>query len=412
MESGNTLGIGSFGTCADSNVHSSTFRQDQFMNPGPAPRPPTDRPRLNLTPSANIPGNMSQLSLQSPSVRTLASASNTSIHSPLLSRTMSYEANGGLMVIKEGNIKYKEESFTGFIWKTKYAILRPNQLDFAKTYDSKVQTTIALKDVTNVQRHDLIPLCIQIVRAANAAAYAGVSVREQPQKNIFLQFKSDDELYEWQDSIYNRCPSISGVSAPTNFSHQVHVGFDPTNGNFVGLPHEWEKLLNASAITKDDYKKNPQAVIEVLEFYSDINKRAENPEEYPSLTPTPGPSSSSQNLQLGHGGGGTSIAPPRPPPPTVAQRQNSYQYQPGGYRSDSPARSQASTPVHPAMRKASGSDSRYDPYSSASSQDTGNGKMAMDGGMRAAMEEEARRVKQQQQDRERERERERERVLL
>jgi len=65
---------------------------------------------------------------------------------------------------------------------------------------------------------------------------------------------------------------MGGVSNPTNFTHKVHVGFDPVSGGFTGLPDEWEKLLTASAITREDYAKNPQAVIEVLEFYSDRQK--------------------------------------------------------------------------------------------------------------------------------------------
>ncbi len=70
------------------------------------------------------------------------------------------------------------------------------------------------------------------------------------------------------------------MSNPTNFSHAVHVGFDSQTGEFVGLPPEWSKLLNSSAITKEDYERNPQAVFEVLDFYSDLTKRAENPNQY------------------------------------------------------------------------------------------------------------------------------------
>lgn len=64
-----------------------------------------------------------------------------------------------------------------------------------------------------------------------------------------------------------------GVSNPTNFVHQVHVGFDPVSGAFTGLPEQWTRLLTSSAITKEDYAKNPQAVLDVLEFYTDIQKR-------------------------------------------------------------------------------------------------------------------------------------------
>ena len=74
------------------------------------------------------------------------------------------------------------------------------------------------------------------------------------------------------DDIYSRSP-LMGVSNPTNFVHQVHVGFDPVSGAFTGLPDQWTRLLTSSAITKEDYAKNPQAVLDVLEFYTDIQKR-------------------------------------------------------------------------------------------------------------------------------------------
>lgn len=41
------------------------------------------------------------------------------------------------------------------------------------------------------------------------------------------------------------------------------------------MPETWAKLLTGSAITKEDYANNPQAVLEVLEFYTDQTKRNE-----------------------------------------------------------------------------------------------------------------------------------------
>lgn len=40
-----------------------------------------------------------------------------------------------------------------------------------------------------------------------------------------------------------------------------------------GLPDQWTKLLTQSHITKEDQARNPQAVLDVLEFYTDIQKR-------------------------------------------------------------------------------------------------------------------------------------------
>lgn len=305
------------------------------MNPGPAPRPPTDRPRLNLTPntSQNLPGNMAGMSLQSP-----AYSSNGSTTS--LIRTQSEKSlASSSSIVKEGIVKVKDEGLFK-IWQDRWLVLREFELAFFKSPNtSKVTNTIQLRDVLGVERSDTQPLSFEITRALNASKGSSPP-RDGPTKIITCRVETDDEVYSWIDSIYQRCPSMGGVSNPTNFTHRVHVGFDPTSGAFVGLPVEWEKLLTASALTKDDYAKNPKAVLEVLEFYTEkLVKRSEDPQSYPSLTPTP-PVSSGMEKQLGYGGGGSSIAPPRPGPPGQFQRKDSYNVS----RQNTPPQSGYSTP--------------------------------------------------------------------
>lgn len=361
----------------------------QFMNPGPAPRPPTDRPRLNLMPSTvGVPGNMSQLSLHSsaPAGRSMSDLSQTSSFSRSTT-SVNNEGFGGVAILKEGPARCKD----GLLWKQRYLVLRAFQLDFQKSQDGKVSTSIQLKDVTNVSRSENTRLSFEITRVANAGINLGASplaIRELPQKTIICQLETDDDIYEWIDAIYSRCPGMGGVSNPTNFSHRVHVGFDPVNGSFVGLPTEWERLLTASAITKEDYKKHPQAVIEVLEFYHDITKRQENPDVYPSLTPTP-PVTNKQNMQLGHGGGGTAIAPPRPPPPSGSNPMGVYGQMQRSPQENLPI-SRTGTP-NP-QRNFSGNERAIEQ----------NNKVGMDQDMRHAMEEEARKIKAAKEQRERE----------
>lgn len=370
------------------------------MNPGPAPRPPTDRPRLNLMPSTtNVPGNMSTSSLQSPSVRSTVTYTGTELLAPPLSRSTTLSdgfGSGGVAVIKEGYAKVKD----GILWKNRYLVLRAFQLDFQKSHDGKVSASIQLKDVTSVSRSESTPLSFEITRVANASTSPpGLSMasRDVPQKMTICQLKSDDEIYDWIDVIYNRCPGMGGVSNPTNFSHRVHVGFDPVNGSFVGLPTEWERLLTASAITKEDYQKHPQAVIEVLEFYSDITKRNEHPDVFPSLTPTP-PVTQTMNKQLGHGGGGTAIAPPRPAPPSGIGSQPGFAQQAQRMIHDGPSRSHNGTPVA-GQRSFPGSERPAE---------SGQSKMGMDQDMRRVMEEEARKAKAAKEQRDRDRAREKE----
>jgi protein-serine/threonine kinase len=296
------------------------YSNNQFMNPGPAPRPPTDRPRLNLTPNTNMPGSMANM-VGSPITRTATSTYTGSTISLPLARERSNQTDGmgGVAVIKEGWAQVKESRNFIQPWKQKYLILRKEHLDFHKTEGGKVSYTLYLKDVVNVGRVEAAGTIFEIKRHANGSSNSPGD-DDGSIRTLNIRVKSDDDLYDWIDLLYGRCPTMGGVSNPTNFSHAVHVGFDPQTGQFVGLPPEWSKLLNSSAITKEDYERNPQAVFEVLDFYSDLTKRAENPQQYPSLTPTPPPSSQG-NKQLGYGASGASVALPRPMPP---QQKSSY----------------------------------------------------------------------------------------
>jgi hypothetical protein len=305
------------------------YSRDQFMNPGPAPRPP---PRLGLTPNTSntLPGNMAGLSLQSPA---FGNGSQMS-----LIRTQTEKSTSSTATVKEGMVKIKDEGlFKAFAWSDRWLVLREFELNFFKSANaSKVSNSIQLRDILGVERSDTQPLSFEITRALNPSKGSSPP-RDGPTKIITCKVETDDEVYSWIDSIYQRCPSMGGVSNPTNFTHRVHVGFDPNSGAFVGLPVEWEKLLTASALTKDDYAKNPKAVLEVLEFYTEkLVKRSEDPNQYPSLTPTP-PVGAGMEKQLGYGGSGNSVAPPRPAPPGAYQRKDSYSQQsrqntpPSGY---------------------------------------------------------------------------------
>ena len=372
------------------------------MNPGPAPRPPTERPRLNLAQSAtSVPTtSFDSMSLgpSSPAMSTPSAPffSNNSSLSLVRSKT-----DGTASVIKEGHIRCKEDKFLAG-WNQRYLILREFRLDFLKNENGKVMQSIQLNTVTGVSRSEDTRMAFEVTRIANPKDGANRQVmnRDLPTKTITCEVKNDDEIYDWIDKIYERCPGMGGVSNPTNFSHRIHVGFDPQTGGFVGLPQEWEKLLTASAITKEDYKKNPQAVIEVLEFYSEHNMRAQHPEMYSSTTPTP--PAMNQNKQLGFSAGNT-VAPPRPAPPTNSQRYDSNQFV-NKYQENTPPRSANGTPK-PEPQRALADKGGYDMEADARRMK----ELANQEQQRRKMEEEAKRVREIQRQRERDKERERER---
>ncbi|KAI8844938.1 kinase-like domain-containing protein [Chytridium lagenaria] len=157
-------------------------------------------------------------------------------------------------VVKRGYASVKEDGLRSFIWSKKWLLLREQTLTIHRnenTYQS--QFLIFLKDVESVQRVDNKPYCFEIVTK---------------DKTHYVSCRSDEELYSWMDEIYQRSP-LMGISNPTNFVHQVHVGFDPLSGLFTGLPTDWKSLLESSNISKDEITKNPQAVLDVLEFYTE-----------------------------------------------------------------------------------------------------------------------------------------------
>ena len=282
------------------------------MNPGPAPRPPTDRPRLNLTPTASIQSNMSGLTIGSPVTRTGSTYSGSTIALPLNRQNSNAEGLGGVAVIKEGVAQVKESKNFIQPWKQKFLVLRKEALDFHKVEGGKVSYTLYLKDVINVGRVEAAGTIFEIKRRSDGQS-SSPGDDDGTTRTLQIRVKSDDDLYEWIDFIYARCPEMGGVSNPTNFSHAVHVGFDPKTGEFVGLPPEWSKLLNSSAITKEDYEQNPQAVFEVLNFYTDLTKHGGSPPQQPGMLPSP-PVPSNASKQLGFSSG-NSVAPPRPMQP-------------------------------------------------------------------------------------------------
>jgi len=102
------------------------------------------------------------------------------------------------------------------------------------------------------------------------------------------------------------------ISYPSKFKHVVHVGFDPDTGEFTGMPEAWARLLISSNISREMQLKNPQAVLDVLNYYETSAKLPPQDKfmtSQPSPSPRPSISVSNNNLRSS---GGTSV-PPIPP---------------------------------------------------------------------------------------------------
>ena len=108
------------------------------------------------------------------------------------------------------------------------------------------------------------------------------------------------------------------ISYPTKFTHVVHVGFSEENGEFTGLPESWARLLVASNISKEMQKQNPQAVLDVLNYYEHSSKKTEDKymTQTPSTDPSPRPSYSVSTHALSSPSSQSfTIGAPSPSPP-------------------------------------------------------------------------------------------------
>ncbi|KAI8621089.1 kinase-like domain-containing protein [Chytriomyces sp. MP71] len=163
-------------------------------------------------------------------------------------------------VVKRGFAAIKEDGLRSFIWSKRWLLLREQTLTFHRNENTyQALALIFLKEVESVQRTDHKPYCFEVVTK---------------DKSYYISCRSDEELYSWMDEIYQRSP-LMGIGNPTNFVHQVHVGFDLNSGAFTGLPQDWRSLLESSSLSKDEITKNPQAVLDVLEFYTENLKQTQ-----------------------------------------------------------------------------------------------------------------------------------------
>ncbi|KAJ1992210.1 Protein kinase [Dimargaris cristalligena] len=204
-------------------------------------------------------------------------------------------------VFKKGYLSIKEDGIRSWLWSKRWTLLREGTITFHRNENTyQANTVIFLKDVIGISRCQVRQYCIEI---------------KTKDKDYYLSCKGDEELYSWLDAIY-----------------EVHVGFDQLSGMFTGLPDQWAKLLQQSAITKDDYTKNPQAVLDVLDFYTKNNEQEPAPDMY-GMTQPPGkwqgliPKNPTTSNPPGGWppeelpkptNGAYSVAPPPPPPPPAA----------------------------------------------------------------------------------------------
>lgn len=258
---------------------------NDFNNIGPAPRPPvtkTGSAAFNQT--QPITKFMRQLDLNrsvnslNSSQSNLYNSSNSS--STDMNRSFSGPLTQQMKGRKTGTVSYKDDGVFSFLWQKRFLVLNDSYLTLYKNEKNQDDPilSIPLTSIVSVSRNQIKQNCFEVVRSNDRNSSGSLdnsnslsTLDSSSKKIIYIATKTEQDLYSWLDSIFARCPLLSGVSSPTNFTHKVHVGFDPETGSFVGMPTNWEKLLKHSRITGEDWNNDSAAVIQVLQFYQEYN---------------------------------------------------------------------------------------------------------------------------------------------
>lgn len=70
-------------------------------------------------------------------------------------------------------------------------------------------------------------------------------------------------------------PTSENIGLPYNVQNNLSVKKNPETGNLDGLPERWKKLINQQ-LNQTEQKKNPQAVLDALQTYREIEDLGDN----------------------------------------------------------------------------------------------------------------------------------------
>lgn len=282
---------------------------EAFLNPRKPPQPPTQ--------NRGLPHN--QYQYQGSAAASGSYQFNLKVQlGPLLPTSNTYKIQPHqLQILKQGYVYVKEEGMIFSKWAKKFVILTQKELLFYKAVKSLdllllLGSLLVIKNLLNPQLNTfndgkadgvdyfgsdalitlriLLAVIHSVTKVLANKPFCFQILYGKDQAVVIASVKNDIELKLWTSDIWAACPANKGgratidqsaVLGPSNFTHKVHVGFDPSLGGLVGLPETWKKLLNSSKITDEDLSKDPNAVIEALEFYQAVNGGGLEPTKIP-----------------------------------------------------------------------------------------------------------------------------------
>lgn len=137
-----------------------------------------------------------------------------------------------------------------------------------------VRLTSTLKAQPNYDSIDLRPLPQLPDHASDShnSSSSSLNVSKGRFNLISKSFRTSKSRQDAPNAASNLTTTDKSViSAPKDFEHTLHIGYDSVKGEFTGMPESWARLLREADISKSEQKKNPEAVLNVLKWFERSN---------------------------------------------------------------------------------------------------------------------------------------------
>ncbi|ORX82530.1 PH-domain-containing protein [Basidiobolus meristosporus CBS 931.73] len=161
--------------------------------------------------------------------------------------------------LKRGYLTVRGAGIRNWLWTKRLIILKNLAVTIHKhENDFKASDVIYLDNIVDIVRCDARPYCFKLVTTL---------------KTYFLACRNEAELSSWMDDIYKKS-NMKGISSPTNFHHDSHLGFNPDTGALECAGKGFENM-QGSTLTREDYASNPNVVLSLMNLCTGQGKHDE-----------------------------------------------------------------------------------------------------------------------------------------
>ncbi|ORX77870.1 hypothetical protein K493DRAFT_293706 [Basidiobolus meristosporus CBS 931.73] len=150
--------------------------------------------------------------------------------------------------LKRAYLTVRGAGIRNWMWTKRLIILKNIAITIHKHENEyKASEVIYINSIVDVVRCDLRPHSFKVLTTDKA---------------YYFSCRNEEELSSWMDDIYKKTV-MKGISNPTNFRHDAHLGFNPETGAIECSGKGFENIQTDS-LTREDYIENPRVMLSLM----------------------------------------------------------------------------------------------------------------------------------------------------